>query len=691
MYFEYITEDKDRSPSEEEILNEAALNMEPELQPQPKLFTLNESILLRVARANVLSQITVLNLHGNSLSKIKEISSLTALRRLTISFNKLTCLDDISHMPNLEILDASFNEITTLEGLRRLARLKQLDVSWNRLTKAREDTAVLRKHSPALLKLDTRHNPWNKPETVKLIILSRFTTLTHLDGEVVKEEEASEAVHMAAASKINQASRKFHLSLSSTSEETRFLRQEISIYLKGLTNLIILDLYRNPIVEKLENYRIYVIFHLPSLKALDGIAVDLSECESAKHMFRGRLTSDTVAEKLGHSNYAEVTYLSLQSCSIRMVDLSPPDLFCNLLSINLERNNLTSFSGIIHLPHVKVLCLNHNHIESILPRHRTQTHLTNRQVLHSKVHSSGYGQQSSSKGHRDTGPTGSLEPLMASLEVLHLSHNSISNMANLQLSRLTNLKALFLQGNDISQVEGLEGLQQLRELVLNRNRIKTLTKNSFAAQTVLLELHLAENRIRELNHLDPLIELRKLSLDMNKLQDIAELEKLEVLPSLTELSIVGNPVARNSLHRPAVVLRLNQLQVLDGMMVTLEERTRAELLNEESLQTFQFYGAPLPTAEMSFHALLPVLPHKTTLRGVTLSGGPQNFMHVHDFGSDKKQRNSSFGPAATNFRHNQNTGSNLLTTQALFDGNTFIIPHGNQEQDSRHGGKPPPM
>lgn len=47
---------------------------------------------------------------------------------------------------------------------------------------------------------------------------------------------------------------------------------------------------------------------------------------------------------------------------------------------------------------------------------------------------------------RDTRPTSSLEPLMGSLEVLHLSHNGISNMANLQLSRLTNLKALFLQG-----------------------------------------------------------------------------------------------------------------------------------------------------------------------------------------------------------------------------------------------------
>lgn len=64
--------------------------------------------------------------------------------------------------PNLEFLDASFNSLVTLEGLKGLGQLKELDVSWNKLTKAREDTAVLRKHTPALLRLNTRYNPWNK-------------------------------------------------------------------------------------------------------------------------------------------------------------------------------------------------------------------------------------------------------------------------------------------------------------------------------------------------------------------------------------------------------------------------------------------------------------------------------------------------------------------------------------------------
>ncbi|KAI3367720.1 hypothetical protein L3Q82_026558, partial [Scortum barcoo] len=825
IYFEYITGDReqyalpghntsqDETPSNDIILDKEVLNMEPVLKPQPKLLSLDDKILLNVARANVLSQITVLNLHGNSLCKIKEISHLTALRHLTISFNEFTRLDDISHMPNLEFLDASYNHLVTLDGLKGLGQLKQLDVRWNKLTKAREDTAVLRKHTPGLLKLDTRYNPWNRPKAVRLTILGRLTTLTHLDDVMVAEEEAAAAVKMAVGSKINQASLLTHsctsgdrprsLSLLSTAQLLCFLTpapwglsrelevdwtakittlnldsqrisklinlnklvnlrwasfndndiskvegldscpkleelflnnnnistlsglsklhclSKLSIdgnqlssldssvldqlpnlsFLSGLSNLIILDLYGNPLLEKLENYRIYVVFHLPSLKALDGTAVEVTECESAKDMFGGRLTPDMVAEKLGHSNYADITYLTMQSCSIRMVDLSPPELFSSLRSVNLDHNNLTSFSGLIYLPNIKALCLNYNHIESILPRQRTQAHLTNRQILYGKVHSSGYGQHNPSRGKGETGPTGSLEPLMSSLEVLHLSHNGISNMANLQLSRLTNLKALFLQGNEISQVEGLEGLQQLRELVLDRNRIKTLTDNSFIAQTVLLELHLAENRIRELNHLDSLTELRKLFLGMNKLQDISELEKLEVLPSLTELSVVGNPVSRNSLHRPAVVLRLSRLQVLDGVMVTLEERTRAELLSADLSPSSQCPGASLPPAEINLPGLLPLMPRNTPLRGMSISGGLQNFIHGHDVPPNNmdeaqshytyKHKKHKHGNAARGgqtdftFRHVRRTGSNLTSTGLLPDGNRVFVTYPSQEQDGR--------
>lgn len=48
-------------------------------------------------------------------------------------------------------------------------------------------------------------------------------------------------------------------------------------------------------------------------------------------------------------------------------------------------------------------------------------------------------------------------PIMESLEVLHLGYNGIKDMSTLQLSRLTSLKALFLQGKLYMYMEQLPG------------------------------------------------------------------------------------------------------------------------------------------------------------------------------------------------------------------------------------------
>jgi Leucine-rich repeat (LRR) protein len=41
------------------------------------------------------------------------------------------------------------------------------------------------------------------------------------------------------------------------------------------------------------------------------------------------------------------------------------------------------------------------------------------------------------------------------------------------------LRVLYLQGNDIQQIDGLDGCPQLRELVLDRNKIKKLDPRAF--------------------------------------------------------------------------------------------------------------------------------------------------------------------------------------------------------------------
>ncbi|XP_076778147.1 leucine-rich repeat-containing protein 9 isoform X2 [Arvicanthis niloticus] len=713
--------------------DDEVLKMEPRIKPRPKLISLDEKTIISLAKTNIYSHIVNLNLHGNSLSKLRDLSKLTGLRKLNISFNEFTCLDDVYHLYNLEYLDASHNHVITLEGFRGLMKLKHLDLSWNQLKKTGEEINVLCKHTTSLLTLDIQHNPWQKPATLRLSVIGRLKTLTHLDGLLISEEETRAALKFISGTKITQltllqhSSSKeerprmlsiwpsakiltqisklgphFHLtgnwylkitalnldgqhlfeitnleklenlkwasfsnnnlskmeglescvnleeltldgnciskiegitrltklsrlsmnnnlltglekhtfdnmlhlhslslennritSLSALQKTFTLIELYISnnyiavnqeIYnLKGLCNLVILDMYGNIIIWNQENYRLFVIFHLPELKALDGISIEPSETENAKDLFGGRLTSDMIAERQGHSNFVQMQELNWTSSSIRTVDLIPVDHFRNVSNVNLQNNNLTSFSGLIYLPNVKVLCLNYNHIESIMPRLKPQAHLSSRQLLYQKVPSSGYGQQGTSKLNRDSVSNENLAPIMQSLEVLHLGYNGICNLVQLQLNRLRNLKFLFLQGNEISQVEGLDNLIVLQELVVDHNRIRAFNDTAFAKPSSLLTLHLEENRLRELSKLQSLVKLEKLYLGYNKIQDITELEKLDVIPSLRELTVYGNPM-------------------LDGIPINSDDRAKAEFhFSELQAKKSSIIQNNLPTSK----SLLP--------------------------------------------------------------------------------------
>ena len=61
-------------------------------------------------------------------------------------------------------------------------------------------------------------------------------------------------------------------------------------------------------------------------------------------------------------------------------------------------------------------------------------------------------------------------------------------------------------------------MQDLRELVLDRNKIKGLTEYSFMNQWNLLELHIEENRVRDLSFFSCLESLQRLFLGMNRIQ-----------------------------------------------------------------------------------------------------------------------------------------------------------------------------
>lgn len=484
-------------------------------------------------------KVTSLNLDKQHVTKLSGLEKLENLKWASFAENDITKIEGLEHCHKLQELFLDNNCISKIEGINKLSQLRRLSLDSNYISTL-ENTGIQYLSSLSYLSLENN----------RILSLSGVQKLNSL-MELYMGNNVLNSV------------------------------REI-FYLKCLPNLVILDLYGNPVVHEMENYRLFIIYHLKTLKALDGLAIEATEGGVAKDTFGGRLTPDFVAEKLGHSNFEEVRELDLPNSAIRIVDLGLNDTFINLRSVNLEHNNLTSFSGLIHLPNLRVLCLNHNHIECIMPRQKP--------VQNKRISVVGTVINNRGGDFFNNNSTDTLTPVMESLEVLHLGYNNIKDMAALQLGRLTSLKALFLQGNEILKIEGLEGLHDLRELVLDRNRIKGISETSFVNQWNLQELHIEENRMRELSNLNCLEHLQRLYLGSNRIQEMQELEKLDGLVNLIEISLVNNPAARRHMHRPLLVYKLKQLLVIDGIPVTEEERTKAELYYMDQQQVSMVEG-----------------------------------------------------------------------------------------------------
>ncbi|XP_046860865.1 leucine-rich repeat-containing protein 9-like [Xenia sp. Carnegie-2017] len=459
--------------------------------------------------------ITTLHLEGQGISKLSNLEKLTALKWASFSRNSINKVEGLENCKTLEELDLSKNMITKTDGLSNLVNLKRLDLSYN--------------------------------------------DITALDGSVM--ENMLNLEYLCVES--NYMTSLQSLKKSTSLQEIYAGNNEIAntreiFYLKELRFLEIIDVSKNPLMSSKENTRMFVIYHLSLLKAINGVAVSATERSCAVDTLGGRMTTDFVAERLGHGNFSALQEIDLPHCELRSIDVGNGEMFRNLRSINLEHNNLTNFGGLIHLINLRVLCLNYNRIESVFPKKKT------------------FANQKRQQNDDVTSPE-IFTPVLEQLEVLHLGFNGISNMKSLQLSRIPNIKALFLQGNEISKVEGLQSLTELRELVLDQNRIKTLSETSLIGQRKLIELHLEENRLRNLSNFEALLNLQRLYLGMNKIQDMCELQKLEKMNSLFEISLINNPITRRMLHRPVLVYRQPNIVCIDGIPVKNDERAKAEV------------------------------------------------------------------------------------------------------------------
>eukprot|EP00667_Euglena_gracilis_P019542 EG_transcript_20962 len=138
-----------------------------------------------------------------------------------------------------------------------------------------------------------------------------------------------------------------------------------------------------------------------------------------------------------------------------------------------------------------------------------------------------------------------------------LSENTV--LQKTRVDHLKHVKNLNLWGNDLQDVSLLHEMPNVEVLSLSVNKISSL--KDFAACLKLQELYLRKNEVEDLN----------------------EVRYLKKLRSLKILWLCDNPCADTPSYRLFVIWHLPQLEKLDNVDVSPQERQAAHQLSEDEV------------------------------------------------------------------------------------------------------------
>lgn len=444
-------------------------------------------------------------------------SKLASVEAIEVTQVHLSSLKGIEKLTSLRRGSFSNNDLSSIDSLATCTLLEELNLEENRITSIEGLQAC-----QFLKKLDLGKNR-----------LSRMTGLESLTNLTQLSLEDNDIRSMSGLSRLVNL-----MELYIGNNQIDGLRE--LQYLRGLPRLLILDLLGNP-VSKEDGYRLYGVYYLKKLKVLDGVSIERGEVNSARERYAGHISLDYLTDHVGHRFYEQIHQLDLSQNKLREVDANclTGNNFPHLFTLDLSNNLLTTAGEI-----------------------RDMSALT---TLHLA-------------GNRITSLEKSMLASLPGLQELDLSNNRITSMLELSLSYAAELRLLRLEGNEISVLEGLGQCKELRELILNKNRFRSMEsfEKSSAALANLRCLRIEDNAIRHLSQLKHCVRLHSLYLSGNRILELSEIDKLGCIPFLLELNVMGNPVARKKMYRSRTMFNLPALKFLDGKEISSDERSRAE-------------------------------------------------------------------------------------------------------------------
>eukprot|EP00730_Choanoeca_flexa_P006597 TRINITY_DN12184_c0_g1_i1.p1 TRINITY_DN12184_c0_g1~~TRINITY_DN12184_c0_g1_i1.p1 ORF type:complete len:1414 (+),score=296.41 TRINITY_DN12184_c0_g1_i1:630-4871(+) len=483
--------------------------------------------------------------HGDALAEpassavmqtIAQTINAEQLTMLTITRCSLRNLSALQHCNNVKTLDVSFNLLHTLADVVPLTKLTHLLANHNAIT-----------------------------------TLSGLNNVSSLQSLAFSFNFVQSLAPLAACKQLEQ--------LYTTNNSITNLRE--IFHLRALPALRVLDICHNP-HRRGRLARAFVLHHLgDTLQQLDHKLISADELAKIHKRYKSTLTVDHIVDLHGEKQAAQVQALDLPKLGFKDVRLTDEFAFDQLISLNLERNNLTMLDAFARLRNLRVLCLIGNKVRRFSSRPSSAGRAASGGALaRAAVKRPGASDASPKKTDSSGLRSLSLAEMstragFVSLEVLMLADNGITHLKPLELHRLPRLKSLFLEGNDIGSTEGLAHLQALETLVLDSNRVKQITADSLPTCVNLRELHLSHNRLQDVSTLAQCEGLEELFLTHNRLSALTSIVPISRCELLRELHLGSNDVMARLDWRLEVMFHFPQLMALNGMPILDGDRDHA--------------------------------------------------------------------------------------------------------------------
>lgn len=329
-----------------------------------------------------------------------------AIEELSLNRELIGEVEGFENATNLRVATFTDNVIKRISGLHNCSKLEELSLEDNEITKVENLDSLV-----ALKKLHLGRN--------RISVIERLDMLENLTQLSLEENQITSLRGLGSALKLME------LYIGSNRIE---ILKEIQ-HLKTLPKLTILDLSGNDIT-RLPDYRLYAVYYLRRVKVLDGLSISPQDQSDAKQKYSGKLTMEFILEKCGTASASSssagssfsnsldrIQDMDLSSCRIREIGSIPGKVFTNVRELNLENNQISEIVGLETLPKLRILNLNRNRIEKLLPTSSSSTFTVIPEELEGK---------------------GILACL--NLEQLHLAYNQINDMTMLGLQFLDDLK-----------------------------------------------------------------------------------------------------------------------------------------------------------------------------------------------------------------------------------------------------------